>query len=236
MNFADRAKPARDVADRIIGQNNLLDNVYLRNLKDGRMSKDDFIASQQQFYFAVAEYSKPIAILTSRVDDLRFRFELLRNLLDEHGEFNEKACHESTFRQFVARLGGSDPKYLEMSPAVFSFNSALVSASLYSPVEESISCLAIIEYSFAFISSAIASGIIKRGWLSPDEMTHYSLHANLDLKHADALFALVSSAFDDEHKSKSVERGLELGSFIFKRLYVDLYETCHASASRIACA
>lgn len=224
----------RLVADKIIDKRKVLGNPYLDLLTAGRMSRDSFIQSQEQFYFAVAEYSKPIAVLTSRVNDLKMRFELLRNMLDEHGEFNESACHETTFRAFLARLGGQDPRTIIMNPAVASFNAVLMATSLTADFEEGIACLAIIEYAFAFISATIAAGAIRNGWIAPEEMLHYSIHSSLDLEHADGLFSLIVPKSESKQISAAALRGLELGAFIFERLYSDLYnEYCRNEVREI---
>jgi pyrroloquinoline-quinone synthase len=187
------------------------------------MSLQSFRQSQEQFYFAVAHYSQPIACLLSRIKDTKQRTKLLHNLVDEHGDLNESVCHQNTFKTFLASIGSKGIDGLYPSAPVLAFNTALSGACAYEELELGLSCLGIIEYAFADISALIAKQIVERGWVSADVLCHYTLHADLDISHSQDLFSTVEEAWYSPERSIYAEQGLYLGAYIFDQLYRDLY-------------
>src|SRR5271156_471885 len=108
----------------------IMQNQYFQALKDGSMSLESFRRSQEQFLFAVAFFPRPMAALVGRIPDARQRLDILHNLVEEHGEFNEQAFHCTTFQQFLVSVG-REPKEtddLVIHPAVRAFNSVLTCA------------------------------------------------------------------------------------------------------------
>ena len=89
-------------------------------------------------------------------------------------------------------------------------------------VQVGIACLGIIEYAFADISALIGKSVIERGWLAEQQLVHYSLHAEIDKKHAADFFELLQADWQDENKRILIEQGLRLGAYLFDRLYRDL--------------
>jgi pyrroloquinoline-quinone synthase len=83
--------------------------------------------------------------------------------------------------------------------------------------------MGIIEYAFADISAAIGKSVVERGWVAHDRLVHYKLHAEIDTRHADEFFAVVEPQWDDPKRRYFVKQGLELGAYIFNRLYQDMY-------------
>jgi pyrroloquinoline-quinone synthase len=53
-------------------------------------------------------------------------------------------------------------------------------------------------------------------------MVHYNLHAKIDERHAEEFFAVVEPCWDDPKRRYFIIQGLELGAYIFDRLYRDL--------------
>ena len=49
------------------------------------------------------------------------------------------------------------------------------------------------------------------------------MHAEIDERHAEEFFAVIEPAWDDERRRYFVEQGLQLGAYIFDRLYRDMY-------------
>ena len=83
------------------------------------MSLAGFRASQEQFFFAVTFFPRPMAALIGRIPNPRARLDILHNLVEEHGEFDEERFHHTTFQQFLRSIG-SDPQQLEnASPYCF---------------------------------------------------------------------------------------------------------------------
>ena len=223
---APSAPLIRARADEIIARSGLYENPYFAELAAGRLSLEAFRASQEQFFFAVAFFSRPMAGLVARSPDYASRIDILHNVVEEHGDFHLASSHAATFQVFLRSLG-ADPTRLQTlrpTPAVHAFNSVLYSACLLEELELGIACLGIIEYAFAELSARIGNGIVARGWVSREELVHYTLHAELDQRHAEEVFLLIESKWAEAAKRELIERGLSLGAHVFNRLYRELYE------------
>ena len=91
-------------------------------------------------------------------------------------------------------------------------------------LEVGVACMGIIEYAFAGISAVIGKAVVDRGWVAADRLVHYKLHAAIDERHAEEFFAVIEKAWDDPSRHYYVEQGLELGAYVFDRLYRDMLE------------
>jgi pyrroloquinoline-quinone synthase len=211
-------------ADAVLERSGLWWNPYFVSLADGQMSLEDFRASQEQFYFAVAFFSRPMAGLVARSPDYASRIDILHNVVEEHGDFSLSASHAMTFQAFLASLGCDVRRLhsLRPAPGVHAFNSVLYSACMLEELETGIACIGIIEHAFARLSAQIGREVVARGWVERERLVHYSLHAELDVRHAEEFFQLIEPKWSDPEKRERIERGLELGAYIFDRLYVDL--------------
>lgn len=204
----------------------VVDNPYLAALRDGSMSLEAFRSTQEQFYSAVVFFPRPMAALLGRIPEPAARLDILRNLVEEHGDYHPARFHQNTFREFLERIGAraAEVDQLAVWPCVRAFNSVLLTACLHDELEVGIGCMGTIEYAFAAISAAMCRGILARGWLPEERLVHYSLHAELDTHHALEFFQVVEARWDDPARAYYIERGLELGAFVFQRLYRDLHE------------
>lgn len=84
---------------------------YFLSLAEGHMSRALFTRTQEQFYFAVRYFSRPMAALTARLPDSATRRGLVGNLAEEHGADE-------------ARPAALDPAMAHDSSGVFSARSA----------------------------------------------------------------------------------------------------------------
>jgi len=153
-------------------------------------------------------------------------------LVEEHGEFNEELSHHTTFQRFLRSIG-SDPEKLEAvppCPALRAFNSVLTCACVLDELEVGVACMGIIEYAFAGISAAIGQAVVQRRWVRQEELAHYALHAQIDERHAEEFFAVIEPRWDDPARRYFIEQGLELGAYVFDRLYCDLHDLGEAAA------
>ncbi len=219
-------QPASDIGssvERIVGASRIMQNPYFQTLQSGVMTREQFQQSQRQFYFAVEFFSRPMSALLTRLPDPKQRLGILANVVEEHGDFQPAAFHEATFRQFLAALGETHPPQRnEIAPPAHAFNLSIMAACNADDVLVGIACLGIIEYAFAEISALIGGAVVRRGWLSEDALVHYSLHAELDKKHAADFFELLQDDWKSADKRAAIERGLWLGGYVFDRLYRDL--------------
>ena len=171
-----------------------------------------------------------MAALVGRIPEPKARLDILRNLVEEHGEFQESQFHHNTFQKFLRTIGGV-PTNLDssaVSPTLRAFNSVLTASCVLDELEVGIACMGIIEHAFAGISGLIGKAVVARGWVSADELVHYKLHAEIDERHAEEFFAVVEPCWDNIARRYYVTQGLDLGAYIFDRLYRDL----HAMAMR----
>jgi len=112
---------------------------------------------------------------------------------------------------------------LSIWPALRAFNSVLTASCVLDELEVGVACMGIIEYAFAGISAVIGKAVVQRGWVAADQLVHYKLHAEIDERHAEEFFAVLETLWGDERRRYYIEQGLELGAYIFDRLYRDMY-------------
>src|SRR3954454_14957466 len=127
MNQMSRAPRVTERADDVLQNVKILRNPYLEALQDGSMTLDCFRQTQEQFFFAVTFFPRPMAALVGRIPDPRARLDILHNLVEEHGEFQEQLFHHTTFQRFLTSIGSHPErlKDLPVGPPVRAFNSVL---------------------------------------------------------------------------------------------------------------
>lgn len=227
-----------DCVENWTDRRSILDNTYFTSLRNDSMPRERFVRSQRQFFFAVRYFSRPMAALMARMPDSASRQGLIHNLSEEHGFDDEGAvagfdpalAHDLTFLAFLRTLGvnGAEMSKEREGPEARAFNTALMGTCLMERIETAFGCLGVIEYAFADICELIGRKVVERGWIAPDELVHYKLHAQIDKRHAADLFKVVDGAWNRDASARAaVEDGIVLGLHLFNRLYEDL----HAAAS-----
>src|SRR6516165_7179766 len=179
MNPAGRAPNVTARADAVLQRVNILHNPYLEALTDGSMTLECFRCSQEQFFFAVTFFPRPMAALVGRIPSPRQRIDILHNLVEEHGEFHEELYHHTTFQRFLKTIGSTVANFdaVPLWPAVRAFNSVLTCACVLDELEVGVGCMGIIEHAFAGISAIIGKAVVQNGWVRKDDLIHYTLHA-----------------------------------------------------------
>jgi pyrroloquinoline-quinone synthase len=201
---------------------NLFKSPYFSSLLNGKMTKGHFVHTQKAFYHAVSYFSRPLCLLASRINSTSARMDLIENIYEEHGEMDPELFHENTFKKWLQRLEAGSEIKLPLIPCIDSFNSALMGVCQAAPVEKGICCIGIIEYMFSHISKMIAESVVQLNWISHQNLIHYNLHANLDIKHAQDLFEIVNKL--PHSNIDTCLEGIKLGAFIFARLFDDLFK------------
>lgn len=223
-------------AEEILKESGVLTNAYLEALADGSMTKEMFRLSQEQFLFAVTFFPRPMSALVGRLPDPVQRLDILKNVVEEHGEFAESKFHQTTFVQFLTSLGcdvGNLGDEKTLWPEVRTFNTVLAGSCLLAELEVGIACMGIIELAFASISASIGSSVVRREWVARDNLTHYTVHAELDERHADEFFRVIEPSWDNPDRHHYIEQGLSLGAYVFKQLYESLYATTQTKCPNV---
>lgn len=211
----------------IMDEQDYLNIPYFKDLRDKKFSKDDFVETQIQFFFAVVFFSRPMAALAAKIPTPNLRIEVLRNVWEEHGEGDAKAFHANTFLKLLERLGNisyEDVEKRALWPEVRSFNTTLIGCCVLDEYLIGASVLGMIEFMFCHISAALAEGIIANDWIKPERMIHYNLHKDLDIKHSQDFFEVLKPRWKSSKEDRYIiEQGLRLGATLFANLYYGLY-------------
>ena len=222
-------------AEQIIAEREIYSNSFFTSLKDGSMTLEEFRKTQVQFYSAVLFFARPMTALIARFPHPATRLTILENVVEEHGDFSEKAFHESTFKEFLQSIDVdiSNIAEIELWPEIRSFNSTLMTACIFDEPEVGVACLGVIEYMFAEISAIIGRTVVARNWCSEEKLVHYKLHSTLDRRHAREFFDIIEDKWQDKTSSYMIKQGIEMGVYIFNRLYEDLYYSSHRGKRNI---
>ena len=220
-----RATQVTRRANQVLRQIGIWKNPYLESLCDGNLSLQQFRQTQEQFYYAVLFFARPMAGLVARIPNPKARLDILHNVVEEHGDFNPAEFHETTFKRFLVSIGCQRKTIgkRELWPEVRAFNSVLATTCLHDEIETGISCMGIIEYAFADISATIGKAVVDRGWVKAEDLVHYKLHAAIDKRHAEEFFVLVEPLWKNKNQRYYIDQGLQLGAYVFDRLYRDIF-------------
>jgi pyrroloquinoline-quinone synthase len=212
------------------------ENPYLRALRERAFEREDFVETQVQFLFAVVFFGRPMAALAGRIARPEQRLSLLANIDDEHGHGNIRMSHERTFLALLSRLGVA-PDAVErrpLWPEVRAFNTVLAGASAMDDVYTAVAAFGVIEDMFAGISARIGRAIVDNGWLAEGEVVHYAVHEKLDEQHAEGFYQLLRGPFAAHPRhAYQVRQGLELGAYVFTRMYEDLFRARARRGERV---
>ncbi len=212
---------------QVLRETNALANPYFRALGDGSLSREDFVETQAQFYLAVIFFNRPMAALAAKIPYAALRMEVLRNVWEEHGEGDPERVHGKTFVTLMERLAGLGEQDLArrvLWPEVRIFNTALAGACVLDEYLIGTATLGMIERTFCDLSRFIGAAIVDRGWMKADQVIHYSLHQELDIKHAQDFFNVLGPAWMENVENRYyIEQGLRMGATLFDGLYAGLY-------------
>lgn len=203
---------------------NLQEHPYFKGLLTGKFSKEQFLDSQNQFSYLVKYFARPMAAVISNIPDAITRSAIVANLWEEHGQGNHEKIHGRTILTLIDRLGGDSSKLDEKytSESIQIFNTALRGIAVFEDYRVSASVFGGIERAFVDISSLICQVIIEQGWLQQERITHYAIHKEIDIKHAEEFLEVTEADWDKDEESKEmIRRGIRLGVRLFTNVYSD---------------
>lgn len=226
---------ARDELDLLVKV--VLDDVdYAENpffvaLRDGSFTHEDFVETQYQFHTAVTFFSRPMAALAAKIPDPALRAPIIRNVWEEHGEGDPKRMHGATFELFLSRLAHLSLEDVQRElarrplwPEMRAFNTLLVGCCVLDDYLVGAGAMGAVERMFSEISMWIGRAVVARGFMTADEMVHYDLHEQLDVRHAADFFQVLTSQWDAGPSQRyQIEQGLRMGAIAFDQLYARLY-------------
>ena len=193
---------------------NFRKNKFFEDLASGEMNLDQFIETQEQFYYAITGFSVPLALVTAEVPEYEDRMKILKHMGETPG---------ATFTELLKRLSGK--AVITISPAqdeVLLFNSTLNDICRNHHYLKGIAALGIIERMFADISAFIGVTIVERGWLPKERIIHYTVQQKLDTVHAEDIFSILRPQY--ENHRETIDEGLMLGAITFLKLFQQLGE------------
>jgi pyrroloquinoline-quinone synthase len=196
-------------------------NAFFRDLASREMSLDEFIRTQEQFYYAVTNFASPLALVAAGIPEYEHRAKILRNLWEEHGEGDMNETHGATFTELLKRLSGKSSVTIPPPEAgVLLFNSSLDKICRHEHYLKGVAAVGMIERMFVDISAFIGESIVERGWLPRERIVHYSVHQKLDTIHAEDFFSILRPHYE-EHR-EIIDEGFMLGAVSFLQLYQNL--------------
>jgi len=197
---------------------------YFKTLIDGTMTKEKFIETQIKFLDAVLFFSRPMFVISARLDSYEKRTNLLKNILDEHGNGDTEEAHGNTFKKYLLALGASDDdiKNRKSNSAVVSYNKSLMNCATNESTMMSIAMMGIIEERYSSMSAIIVNSILGKSWLDKNSLYHYSLHEELDVQHAEGFYSIIIDQWSNAKSKNEIKRGLALGNSLIISLYNDL--------------
>lgn len=218
-----------DLIEQVLRETDYINNPYFVNLREKTFEKADFVETQIQFYYAVIFFSRPMAALAAKIPTPELRLEVLRNVWEEHGEGSLTQGHGKTFLEFLRRLDNvsvEDVHLRGLWADVRIFNTTLSGVSVLDDFIVAVGTLGIIERMFSDISAWIGQSVIANGWLAENQMIHYALHQELDIKHSEDFFKIIETPYTKSADNRYlIEQGLRLGATLFNNLYGGLWRT-----------
>lgn len=150
----------------------------------GKCSQNEFLSSQEGFYYAVKAFPRVLAKLASQIESSEARILVTENLWEEHGQGNNKVFHTTTYFQYLQSIGfKKEQSSIEHQPWIDEWIELVLNKNLSE--EKFAMYIAGIEYIYARISYFISQLVLN--YDVKGEQTHYLKHSVLDYEHAKEL-------------------------------------------------
>lgn len=215
----------------VLKDSGFMKNPYLTELQSGGFGYEDFVETQLQFYWAVTFFNRPMSALAAKIPNAELRVAIVRNVWEEHGEGDVSLMHGSTFVTFLSRLYKQDTQAVmaqldkrPLWPEVRLFNTLLSGVCVLDDYVVGAATMGIIERMFVEISCCIGHSVVERGFVAREDMIHYNVHEQLDVRHAADFFQVLEPVWNEGVEQRGrIEQGLRMGALAFDQLYARLY-------------
>lgn len=198
---------------------------WFHALRSGNVTKDEFLRTQIEFSHLVQFFNRPMAVVIANIHDATKRMAIVENLWEEHGKGNPDKVHGRTILTLIDRLGGTSATIdrSSLTDNVRAFNNALRSVAAFESYRYACAVFAGIERSFVDISSELCQSIIDNGWLTEDRITHYALHKQIDIEHAQDFLKVANEDWETPFYRDEIQEGLRFGGRLFLNVYTNFY-------------
>lgn len=215
----------KDCLESVVHDLRVHEHPYFKMLASGKMSKAQFLETQIEFAPLVQFFNRPMAQVIANIPDALLRIALVDNLWEEHGKGIPEKVHGKTILTLIDRLGGdaSQIQRDEFTPNVRVFNEALRGAAAFENYRFASAMFSGIERTFVNVSTEICQGIIDQGWLPADRITHYALHKEIDIQHAEDFLQVVNEDWANAEHQKAIKAGVMFGAHLFLNVYTGFH-------------
>ena len=196
-------------------------NYYFSKLINDELTLEEFQKSQLKFIDAVLSFTKPMFIISSKLESYEERLSILENILEEHGNGDIAKSHGKTFEEYLILLGVNkkEIKNRNIDSSSQKFNLCLVERSQNESTYFSLAMMGIIEDRYSEMSKLISEKVLKNKWLTEKTMTHYKVHEKLDIDHAESFYHLIGSKWLNKNIQEDIKKGLRFGNKLILNLY-----------------
>lgn len=215
----------REYLEARVASTNLEQTPYFKALLSGEFSKEDFLKTQIEFSHLVKFFNRPMALMISNIPHAERRVAIVDNLWEEHGRGVTEKIHGTTILTLIDRLGGDSSAIDDstLSENVRAFNQALRGAAAFEDYRFSAAMFGAIERTFVDVSSLMCKAIVEHDWLPLDRITHYGLHKEIDIKHAEDFLMVADQDWDHPAHKQSIKDGIAFGAHLFASTYTGYY-------------
>ena len=199
-------------------------NYYFSRLINDELTLEEFQKSQLFFFDAVLSFTKPMFIISSKLDSYEQRLCILENIFEEHGNGDITKSHGKTFEEYLILLGVNkkEIKNRKVDKSSQKFNLSLIEKSQKESTYFSLAMMGIIEERYSEISKLISEKVLKNKWLTEKTLIHYKVHEKLDIDHAESFYHLISSKWLNKSIQDDIKKGLRFGNELILNLYTGL--------------
>lgn len=196
-------------------------NYYFSKLINDELTLEEFQKSQLKFIDAVLSFTKPMFIISSKLESYEERLSILENILEEHGNGDIAKSHGTTFEEYLILLGVNkkEIKNRNIDSSSQKFNLSLIEHSQKESTYFSLAMMGIIEDRYSEMSKLISEKVLKNKWLTEKTMTHYKVYEKLDIDHAESFYHLIGSNWLNKNIQEDIKKGLRFGNKLILNLY-----------------
>ncbi len=208
----------------------LQNHPFFQRLQREPVDKKHLSLLLMNFRGAATHFSRRLANIISRIDDVRICCMLAKQLNDELGNGDVSAIHIKLFERLMSAV---DPWNVEP----YSENILIPGQEFSQKLEE------IYTDSNPYIGLGAAilleiygeqfdpwlGGELRRTNIDPSDMIWVTLHEELEVDHADESLVIVGFVSESDDKEESTLKGIEKAYIASQKFLNDLYRLCYVS-------